>query len=55
MPIPIPKKEEKKSEFMSRCMSNEVMNVEFPNVAQRIAVCQTQFDNPSKTKKTTKK
>tara|TARA_R100000734_G_scaffold10486_1_gene7911 strand:+ start:1221 stop:1805 length:585 start_codon:yes stop_codon:yes gene_type:complete len=47
MPLPIPKKEEKKSEFIARCMSDQVMVGEFPNVAQRVAVCQKQFEDPS--------
>ena len=55
MPLPTPKPEEKKSEFISRCVSNQVMVTEFPNVAQRIAVCSTQFDKPKTNKKTTKK
>jgi hypothetical protein len=56
MPLPFPEKEEQKSEFISRCVSDKVMITEFPNVAQRIAVCQTQFAKPKKEKnKQTKK
>lgn len=54
MPIPTPNKEEKKSSFISRCMVDNVMTNEFPNVAQRVAVCQSQWDNKDK-KQTTKK
>jgi len=39
MPIPAPHKKEKKSDFISRCMSNSVMKKEFPDNKQRLAVC----------------
>jgi len=57
MPLAIPKIEEVKSEFISRCMEDEITKGEFPNVAQRIAVCNSQWDKkdnkkqPIKTKK----
>jgi len=43
MPIPTPKKNEKQNEFIQRCMSNNVMVKEYPNVNQRLAVCAVQF------------
>ncbi len=43
MPIPTPKKNEKQNEFIQRCMSNNVMVKEYPNINQRLAVCATQF------------
>lgn len=43
MPIPTPKKNEKQNEFIQRCMSNNVMVKEYPNVSQRLAVCAVQF------------
>jgi hypothetical protein len=43
MPIPSPKKSEKQSDFVSRCMGDETMNKEFPDQKQRAAVCYSQF------------
>ncbi len=43
MPIPTPKPTEEKNEFIARCMSDEKMLTEFPDAAQRLAVCQTQL------------
>ena len=48
MPIPSKNKSEKKSDFMQRCMSDEVMKKEFPDVKQRYAVCQTKWDDKGK-------
>jgi len=48
MPLPRPTKREKENDFISRCMSNEVMKREFPNRDQRLAVC---FDIFRKRKK----
>lgn len=48
MPLPKPKKNEKQNDFISRCMSNDVMKKEFPNNKQRVAVC---YSNFSRTKK----
>ena len=53
MPLPTPKKEETKDGFVSRCIENDVMNDEFPNLSQRIAVCVSQWDNKDKPKKET--
>lgn len=53
MPLPTPKEDEEKDEFVSRCIENDVMNDEFPNLTQRIAVCVSRWDN--KDKKQTKK
>lgn len=39
MPIPKPDKDERMTEFIERCMSDQVMKKEFPNEGQRIAVC----------------
>lgn len=39
MPLPSPKDNEEKNEFISRCMSDEGMNKEFKNGKQKIAVC----------------
>ena len=39
MPLPNPKKDEKRDEFVSRCMSDDGMGKEFPKDKQRVAVC----------------
>lgn len=43
MPIPKPKKGEKRQEFLSKCMSDETMNEEFPREKQRVAICLNQL------------
>ena len=48
MPIPKPKKDEKKDDFISRCMGDDVMNTEYPDQDQRMAVCSTQWRNKDK-------
>lgn len=50
MPIPKPKKDEKKSDFVSRCMSSETMKNEFPDQKQRVAVCISTFAKSDKLK-----
>lgn len=45
MPIPTPRPTEKKSEFIERCMSDEIMTAEYTDVQQRLAICQVQFHN----------
>lgn len=44
MPMPKPEPEEGKSDFTSRCMSDETMREEYPDVSQRYAVCQNQWE-----------
>lgn len=39
MPLPRPKDEEKRQEFIQRCMSDEEIRKEFGTNAQRYAVC----------------
>lgn len=45
MPLPTPNEEETKEEFMSRCMSNSVMNEEFKDKGQRYSVCETRWED----------
>jgi len=42
MPIPSKKPDEDRQKFLSRCMSNETMKKEYPESAQRVAVCLSQ-------------
>ena len=45
MPIKIrPREDEEKTEFISRCMSNEQMVREFPDKDQRVSVCFSRWD-----------
>ncbi len=44
MPLPTPRPEEQQSDFVSRCMGNDEMIREFPDLDQRRAVCQNQWE-----------
>ena len=41
MPIPKRRDDEDRDDFMLRCMSDSIMNSEYPDKGQRFAVCQT--------------
>jgi signal peptide peptidase SppA len=45
MPLPTPRPNEDEDDFMSRCMGDDGMNDEFPDQAQRMAVCRRQWDD----------
>ncbi len=49
MPMSMPKDNEKKDDFVSRCMSE--MKDEFPDNDQRVAVCMKQWEDKDKEKK----
>lgn len=42
-PIPAPVEDEAQDAFMSRCMGDAVMNSEYPDQAQRAAICHTKW------------
>ncbi len=44
MPLPTPRPDENRSEFVLRCMGNADARKEFPDSAQRLAVCNSQAD-----------
>mgnify|MGYP001598339062 CR=1 FL=1 len=44
MPLPTPNPDEKKDNFVDRCMGNDTMNDEFPDRSQRRAVCERKWD-----------
>lgn len=44
MPLPTRKPEEKREEFIQRCLGDEVMKSEYPNIKQRLAICQQQVN-----------
>jgi hypothetical protein len=45
MPLPIPNNNESKDSFIGRCMTNDSTNAEFPDTAQRLAVCGSLWAN----------
>jgi len=51
MPIPSPRGEQDKDNFVSSCMSNETMKKEFPNEKQRVAVCHSKYKQSKKNSK----
>jgi HK97 family phage prohead protease len=48
MPIPTPNDGESKDEFIERCMSDETMQADYEDSDQRLAVCNTQWDQGKK-------
>jgi len=46
VPLPKPKQNETKDEFIKRCMADQTMLDEFPDESQRYAVCLTQWKKP---------
>jgi len=43
--MPEPREGESKKDFMDRCMGDEEAVEDFPNLQQRFAFCNSQFDN----------
>ncbi len=43
-PMPVPNAGESQSDFISRCAGNATMNSDYPDNAQRVAVCHSQWD-----------
>ena len=54
MPLPKPKKDEEKGEWIERCMGNETMKKEFDDNDQRLAVCYQIWKDKEKEKKSMK-
>lgn len=50
MPLPSPKKNQKKDDFIESCMGNPTMNRDFKNNKQRFAVCQSLWEKHNKKK-----
>ena len=48
MPLPEPKNNQDKDDFVNECMDNSTMLSEFPDDKQRAAVCYSQFKNKAK-------
>jgi len=49
MPLPKPLPDEDEKTFMSRCLSDKLMNSEYPDQKQRTAVCNSQFKKAKET------
>lgn len=43
MPLPMPRKDQTKKEFLDACMANPTMKRDFKNREQRFAVCNAQW------------
>jgi len=43
--MPKPKKQEKQSDYISRCMGNDEMKSKYPEQDQRLAVCYSYWRN----------
>lgn len=50
MPLPKPSKKETESEFVNRCMGDEIMNKDYKDQKQRVAVCYSQYKTRIKNK-----
>lgn len=48
MPIPKPLTNENKDKFINRCLSDLVMQKEYPDVIQRMAVCFNSYEKGGK-------
>lgn len=48
MPIPKPRENESEADFISRCMGDDLMNEEYPDSDQRIAICYSQWRDRNK-------
>lgn len=50
MPLPTKEAGEKRPEFIRRCMSDAIIQKEFPDGKRRAAVCYSKFDEKKKKK-----
>jgi len=53
MPLPTPNDKEKRSDFVSRCVSSEIVKKDFKSQEQRLAVCYSQYEKAKKKSKAT--
>lgn len=44
MPLPKPRSNENRDDFVNRCMGDTTMNNDFPSNGQRFAVCLSQWE-----------
>jgi hypothetical protein len=52
MPIPQPQPGEPEEDFTRRCMADDTMRQEYPDLRQRLAVCSAQGKNETDEKQT---
>ena len=45
MPLPVPRPDETRNDFITRCMNDVDNTNEFPDREQRLAVCESQAEN----------
>ena len=50
MPLVKPREKEKREDFISRCMADDKTTSEFSTTGQRLAVCNSQYENNKKEK-----
>ena len=50
MPLPSPKGKEQRSKFISRCMGSAQTKKDFPDIKQRVAVCNSRWRKAKKSK-----
>ena len=48
MPLPTPNNREKKSDFIARCMSSDMIKKDFKDNNQKLSVCYSQFEDAKK-------
>lgn len=48
MPLPDPKQQEERDQFIARCMANPTMRADFKDIKQRAAVCYSQWRDANK-------
>lgn len=48
MPLPKPKPGESQNDFIGRCVSDPIMESEFPRQDQRLIICYVQFRGKNK-------
>ena len=47
MPIPSPEGRQDRKSFMKNCMSDQIMNEEYPESSQRAAICNNKWSKAS--------
>jgi len=48
MPLPKPKPGENRNDFIARCVTDPIMQSEFPEQDQRLVICYVQFRGKKK-------
>lgn len=48
MPIPTPNPQENRQQFLSRCMQDDKLQIEYPDSSQRLGVCYSAWNAEAK-------